>query len=173
MANLTGRLSIRFRALCAKPPANLRVACIQFSGEVVDELVRIGFVYHQQILWSEGCTVLTGTHHRLRYQPSCCASKGGASCLVRPARTDDLGFAFPELHPGQLHAADGRSPGTEPGRADSAVDSRLHKARRAGLPNHSGQSKLATLIRVQRCVALEKRTALSPESALCAALPVF
>ena len=32
---------------------------IEFTREVLDGLLRIGFVHHQQIIWNKGRTVLT------------------------------------------------------------------------------------------------------------------
>ena len=35
----------------------------KFTREVLDGLLRIGFLHHQQIIWNKGRTVLTRTHY--------------------------------------------------------------------------------------------------------------
>ena len=40
-----------------------------FTREVLNGLLRIGFVYPQQIIWNKGRTVLTGTHYWYQHEP--------------------------------------------------------------------------------------------------------
>jgi DNA modification methylase len=40
-----------------------------FTREVLDGLLRIGFLYPQQIIWNKGRTVLTRTHYWYRHEP--------------------------------------------------------------------------------------------------------
>jgi DNA modification methylase len=40
-----------------------------FTREVLDGLIRIGFVYPQQIIWDKGRTVLTRTHYWYQHEP--------------------------------------------------------------------------------------------------------
>jgi DNA modification methylase len=40
-----------------------------FTREVLDGLIRIGFLYPQQIIWDKGRTVLTRTHYWYRHEP--------------------------------------------------------------------------------------------------------
>jgi DNA modification methylase len=40
-----------------------------FTREVLDGLLRIGFLYPQQIIWDKGRTVLTRTHYWYRHEP--------------------------------------------------------------------------------------------------------
>src|SRR6267154_734662 len=40
-----------------------------FTREVLDGLVRIGFLYPQQIIWNKGRTVLTRTHYWYQHEP--------------------------------------------------------------------------------------------------------
>jgi hypothetical protein len=40
-----------------------------FTREVLDGLLRIGFVYPQQIIWDKGRTVLTRTHYWYQHEP--------------------------------------------------------------------------------------------------------
>src|ERR1700681_1815135 len=41
----------------------------KFTGEVLDGLLRIGFLHHQQIIWNKGRTVLTRTHYWFQHEP--------------------------------------------------------------------------------------------------------
>jgi len=41
----------------------------QFTREVLNGLLRIGFLYHQQIIWNKGRTVLTRTHYWFQHEP--------------------------------------------------------------------------------------------------------
>jgi hypothetical protein len=41
----------------------------KFTREVLDGLLRIGFLHHQQIIWNKGCTVLTRTHYWFQHEP--------------------------------------------------------------------------------------------------------
>src|ERR1039458_8107097 len=41
----------------------------KFTGEVVDGLLRIGFLHHQQIIWDKGRTVLTRTLYWFQHEP--------------------------------------------------------------------------------------------------------
>jgi DNA modification methylase len=42
----------------------------RFTREVLDGLLRIGFVHHQQIIWNKGRTVLTRTHYWFAHEPA-------------------------------------------------------------------------------------------------------
>lgn len=41
----------------------------KFTREVLDGLLRIGFVHHQQIIWDKGRPVLTRTHYWFQHEP--------------------------------------------------------------------------------------------------------
>jgi hypothetical protein len=41
----------------------------KFTREVLDGLLKIGFLHHQQIIWNKGRTVLTRTHYRFQHEP--------------------------------------------------------------------------------------------------------
>jgi DNA modification methylase len=47
----------------------------KFTREVLDGLLRIGFVHHQQIIWNKGRTVLTRTHYWFQHEPCWCVRK--------------------------------------------------------------------------------------------------
>src|SRR5450755_666247 len=53
--------------------ASLEVAYVwhasKFTREVLDGLLRIGFLHHQQIIWNKGRTVLTRTHYWFQHEP--------------------------------------------------------------------------------------------------------
>ena len=40
-----------------------------FTREVLDGLLRIGFLHHQQIIWDKGRMVLTRTHYWFQHEP--------------------------------------------------------------------------------------------------------
>jgi DNA modification methylase len=42
----------------------------KFTREVLDGLLRIGFIHHQQIIWNKGRTVLTRTHYWFQHEPA-------------------------------------------------------------------------------------------------------
>jgi len=42
----------------------------KFTREVLDGLLRIGFVHHQQIIWDKGRAVLTRTHYWFAHEPA-------------------------------------------------------------------------------------------------------
>jgi DNA modification methylase len=41
----------------------------KFTREVLDGLLRIGFLHHQQIIWNKGRAVLTRTHYWFQHEP--------------------------------------------------------------------------------------------------------
>jgi DNA modification methylase len=41
----------------------------KFTREVLEGLLRIGFLHHQQIIWNKGRTVLTRTHYWFQHEP--------------------------------------------------------------------------------------------------------
>jgi DNA modification methylase len=41
----------------------------KFTREVLDGLLRVGFLHHQQIIWDKGRTVLTRTHYWFQHEP--------------------------------------------------------------------------------------------------------
>jgi DNA modification methylase len=41
----------------------------KFTREVLDGLLRIGFLHHQQLIWNKGRTVLTRTHYWFQHEP--------------------------------------------------------------------------------------------------------
>lgn len=51
----------------------------KFTREVLDGLLRIGFLHHQQIIWNKGRTVLTRTHYWFQHEPCWYVRKKNAS----------------------------------------------------------------------------------------------
>jgi hypothetical protein len=52
-----------------------------FTREVLEGLLRIGFLYPQQIIWNKGRTVLTRTHYWYQHEPCWYVRKDGAAWL--------------------------------------------------------------------------------------------
>jgi DNA modification methylase len=53
----------------------------KFTREVLDGLLRIGFLHHQQIIWDKGRTVLTRTHYWFQHEPCWYVRKKNAPWL--------------------------------------------------------------------------------------------
>ncbi len=53
----------------------------KFTREVLDGLLRIGFLHHQQIIWNKGRTVLTRTHYWFQHEPCWYVRKKNAPWL--------------------------------------------------------------------------------------------
>jgi DNA methylase/ParB-like nuclease domain len=51
----------------------------KFTREVLDGLLRIGFLHHQQIIWDKGRPVLTRTHYWFQHEPCWYVRKKNAS----------------------------------------------------------------------------------------------
>ena len=60
-----------------------------YTREVLNGLLRIGFLYPQQIIWNKGRTVLTRTHYWYQHEPCWYVPLGSA----RLARTPPSGTA--------------------------------------------------------------------------------
>jgi hypothetical protein len=63
----------------------------KFTREVLDGLLRIGFLHHQQIIWNKGRTVLTRTHYWFQHEPAWYVRKKNAPGWAKPARTQRSG----------------------------------------------------------------------------------
>jgi DNA modification methylase len=55
-----------------------------FTREVLNGLLRIGFLYPQQIIWNKGRTVLTRTHYWYQHEPAWYVRKKNAPWFGRP-----------------------------------------------------------------------------------------
>src|SRR5688572_32284062 len=59
----------------------------KFTREVLDGLLRIGFLHHQQIVWDKGRTVLTRTHYWFQHEPCWYVRRRKLRGLENPERT--------------------------------------------------------------------------------------
>jgi DNA modification methylase len=66
-----------------------------FTREVLDGLLRIGFLYPQQIIWNKGRTVLTRTHYWYRHEPCGTSERRTRRGLGKRARTQRSGIHHP------------------------------------------------------------------------------
>jgi DNA modification methylase len=64
-----------------------------FTREVLDGLMRIGFLYPQQIIWDKGRTVLTRTHYWYRHEPCWYVRKKNAPWFGKPGENATIWFA--------------------------------------------------------------------------------
>ncbi|MGB9455627.1 MAG: DNA modification methylase [Bryobacteraceae bacterium] len=62
----------------------------KFTREVLDGLLRIGFVHHQQIIWNKGRTVLTRTHYWFQHEPCWYVRKVNAPWYGRPGENSTI-----------------------------------------------------------------------------------
>ena len=99
-----------------------------FTREVLDGLLRIGFLHHQQIIWNKGRAVLTRT--LLVPARALLVRAQEERSLVREGgrELDHLGFALAEVHHGRIGGGEVRSSDAEAGRADAAADPEPHQA---------------------------------------------
>jgi DNA modification methylase len=63
----------------------------KFTREVLDGLLKIGFIHHQQIIWDKGRTVLTRTLYWFQHEPCWFVRKKTRPGSARPARTRQSG----------------------------------------------------------------------------------
>ena len=74
-----------------------------YTREVLDGLLRIGFLYPQQIIWNKGRTVLTRTHYWYQHEPCWYRPKEERAVVWKGRRElDHLGVAEPEIHHGRI-----------------------------------------------------------------------
>jgi hypothetical protein len=75
----------------------------RFTREVLDGLLHIGFVHHQQIIWDKQRTVLTRTHYWFQHEPFLVGAQDQGSLVWQTRRElDDLGDPFSEVHYGWI-----------------------------------------------------------------------
>jgi DNA modification methylase len=61
-----------------------------FTREVLDGLLRIGFLYPQQIIWNKGRTVLTRTHYWYQHEPCWYVRKKNAPWFGKPGKNSTI-----------------------------------------------------------------------------------
>jgi DNA modification methylase len=73
---------------------NLQVAYVwhasKFTREVLDGLLRIGFLHHQQIIWNKQRTVLTRTHYWFQHEPCWYVRKKNAPWYGKPGENSTI-----------------------------------------------------------------------------------
>jgi DNA modification methylase len=62
----------------------------KFTREVLDGLLRIGFVHHQQIIWNKERTVLTRTHYWFAHEPCWYVRKKNAPWFGKPGQNSTI-----------------------------------------------------------------------------------
>jgi hypothetical protein len=62
----------------------------KFTREVLDGLLRIGFLHHQQIIWDKGRTVLTRTHYWFQHEPAWYVRKKNAPWFGKPGENSTI-----------------------------------------------------------------------------------
>lgn len=62
----------------------------KFTREVLDGLLRIGFLHHQQIIWDKGRTVLTRTHYWFQHEPCWYVRKKNAPWYGKPGENSTI-----------------------------------------------------------------------------------
>src|SRR5450432_1487126 len=61
-----------------------------WAREVLDGLLRIGFLHHQQIIWNKGRTVLTRTHYWFLHEPCWYVRKKNAPWFRKPGQNSTI-----------------------------------------------------------------------------------
>jgi DNA modification methylase len=62
----------------------------KFTREVLDGLLRIGFLHHQQIIWDKGRAVLTRTHYWFQHEPCWYVRKINAPWYGKPGENSTI-----------------------------------------------------------------------------------
>ncbi len=62
----------------------------KFTREVLDGLLKIGFIHHQQIIWNKGRTVLTRTHYWYQHEPIWYVRKKNAVWYGKPGENSTV-----------------------------------------------------------------------------------
>jgi DNA modification methylase len=62
----------------------------KFTREVLDGLLRIGFLHHQQIIWDKGRAVLTRTHYWFQHEPCWYVRKKNAPWYGKPGENSTI-----------------------------------------------------------------------------------
>src|SRR5580704_17796539 len=62
----------------------------KFTREVLDGLLRIGFLHHQQIIWNKERTVLTRTHYWFQHEPCWYVRKKNAPWFGKPGENSTI-----------------------------------------------------------------------------------
>ena len=99
----------------------------KFTREVLDGLLRIGFLHHQQIIWDKGRTVLTRTHYWFQHEPCWYVRKKNAPWFGKAGENSTIWHSpSPKFIMGGSDEEKYRPPDTEASRTDAAADPESH-----------------------------------------------
>ena len=73
----------------------------KFTREVLDGLLRIGFLHHQQLIWDKGRTVLTRTLYWFQHEPCWFVRKKNAPWFGKAGENSTVWSSFPQVHYGR------------------------------------------------------------------------
>ncbi len=106
----------------------------KFTREVLDGLLRIGFVHFQQIIWNKGRPVLMRTHYWFAHEPCWYVRKKNAPWFGKPGENShDLGCALAQGHDGRIGGRQIRSSEPKAPPRVSPSDAQPYSAWRTGL----------------------------------------
>jgi hypothetical protein len=102
----------------------------KFTREVLDGLLRIGFLHHQQIIWNKDRTVLTRTHYWLQHEPCWYVRKKNAPWFGKAGENSTVwDIASPKFISGRLQGRGVRPSNPKAAGTDAPPDSQPHEAR--------------------------------------------
>ncbi len=105
-----------------------------FTREVLDGLLRIGFLYPQQIIWNKGRTVLTRTHYWYQHEPCWYVRKKNAPWFGKAGENSTIWDAeSPKFIMGGSDEEKFDHPTQKPVELMRQADSEPHRTRRAGI----------------------------------------
>ena len=105
-----------------------------FTREVLDGLLRIGFLYPQQIIWDKGRIVLTRTHYWYQHEPCWYVRKKNAPWFGKAGENSTVWDSpSPKFIMGGSDENEIRSPHAETHFADRAPHPQPHAARGTGI----------------------------------------
>ncbi len=112
----------------------------KFTREVLDGLLRIGFLHHQQIIWDKGRTVLTRTHYWFQHEPCWYVRKKNAPWFGKAGQNSTIwNSPSPKFNHGWIGRGEVRSSYPKTGRVDAAADPEPHQTWRIGVRTVPGQ----------------------------------
>jgi hypothetical protein len=104
-----------------------------FTREVLNGLLRIGFLYPEQIIWNKGRTVLTRTHYGINMSPAGTPGRRTRPGLGKRARTPRCGIRLLRSSSWADRTKRSRPPHAKACRFDAPPDPKPRQARPTGL----------------------------------------
>jgi hypothetical protein len=112
----------------------------KFTREVLDGLLRIGFLHHQQIIWDKGRTVLTRTHYWFQHEPCWYVRKKNAPWFGKAGENSTIWVSpSPKFIMGGSDEEKYDHPTQKPCGPDAAPNPEPPEARRVGIRAVPGQ----------------------------------